>query len=257
MTSGQTRPKRILVTGAAGRIGDAFRRFEGERYALRLGVHLRDIEDPGPHEVVRLDVADLASCQAACQGMDMVVHMAADPKPSADFYGSLLDNNIKGPFNILQAAKDQGCQRVILASSVQVVDGYPVDVQVRPEMPIWPTNHYGAAKGFVEAASRSFASQGLSTVVIRIGTFESEWLRVRGVNPYLLTKFVSQRDMSHLIARSIETPGIAFALLHGVSNNRFKRLDITSTRELVGYDPQDDGFQVFRETLCEGDLWRR
>ena len=29
-------------------------------------------------------------------------------------------------------------------------------------------------------------------------------------------------------------------MLHGISNNRFKRLDISDARELVGYDPQDD-----------------
>ena len=255
MSASQANGRRILVTGAAGRIGTAFRHFAGDRYELRLAVHHRGIEEPGPHEVVRLDVADPESSQAACQGMDMVVHMAADPKPSADFYGSLLDNNLKGPYNILQAARDQGCQRVILASSVQVVDGYPVDVQVRPDMPIWPTNCYGAAKGFVEAVARSFASQGLSTVVIRVGTFEASWLTTKMVNPYRLSKFISRRDMSHLLVRSIETPGIEFALLHGVSNNRFKRLDITSTREQVGYDPQDDAFELFRATLATGDLW--
>ncbi len=28
--------------------------------------------------------------------------------------------------------------------------------------------------------------------------------------------------------------------MHGLSNNRFKRLDISDARALVGYDPQDD-----------------
>jgi hypothetical protein len=29
-------------------------------------------------------------------------------------------------------------------------------------------------------------------------------------------------------------------VFHGLSNNRFNRLDISDARELVGYDPQDD-----------------
>ena len=38
-------------------------------------------------------------------------------------------------------------------------------------------------------------------------------------------------------------------MVHGVSNNRFKRLDIAATRELLGYAPQDDAFEVFQAEL--------
>jgi hypothetical protein len=34
--------------------------------------------------------------------------------------------------------------------------------------------------------------------------------------------------------------GIQFAIVHGLSDNRFKRLDISDTRALVGYAPEDD-----------------
>ncbi len=37
---------------------------------------------------------------------------------------------------------------------------------------------------------------------------------------------------------------LRFAILHGLSDNRFKRLDISDARELVGYDPQDDLTEV-------------
>jgi nucleoside-diphosphate-sugar epimerase len=68
-------------------------------------------------DLLALDVADLAACQEACKTIDTVIHLAADAGPEADFYGSLLDNNIKGTYNIFRAAKDQGCRRVIFASS--------------------------------------------------------------------------------------------------------------------------------------------
>jgi nucleoside-diphosphate-sugar epimerase len=45
--------------------------------------------------VVQLDTSNLAQFEAACAGVDVVVHLAADASPAADFYGSLLDRNIK------------------------------------------------------------------------------------------------------------------------------------------------------------------
>lgn len=247
----------ILLTGAAGRIGTAFRRYAAGAYRFRLADRLAgEITDPGNHEVIELDAADLAACQAACQGMDTVVHLAGDPSPTAGFYESLLDNNIKAVYNIFQAAKDQGCRRVIFASSGQVIDGYPLDVQAHPESPVKPLNMYAAAKCFGEATAHTFAmAGGLSSIVIRIGTFEGnrEWTETPDARN--LSTFVSERDMSHLIVRAIETPGVQFAIVHGVSNNRFKRLDITSTKALLGYAPQDDSFQRFNTGLRYRERW--
>ena len=123
-------PKRVLLTGAGGRIGTAFRQYVGDRYALRL-VDMRPdkIDEASGFEVIDANLADLERCQQVCAGMDVIVHLAADPSPRADFYGSLLDNNIKAVYNIFRAAKDQGCRRVIFASSIQVIEGYPLDVQ--------------------------------------------------------------------------------------------------------------------------------
>jgi len=238
--------KRIQLTGAAGRIGSAFRRYIGERYKLRLGVHhLEKLRDPGPHEVFHLEIADLESCQQACRGMDVVVHLAANPSSRAPFYDALLDSNIKGTYNIFRAAKDQGCQRVIYASSVQAIDGYPQDVQVHSDSAVWPSSIYGATKCFGEALARYFAfREGLSCIAIRIGSFDSERMRI-GVNAHRLSKFITQRDMSELLVRCVEAPNVQFAIAHGVSDNRFKRMDLTTTRELLGYEPQDDAFEIF------------
>ena len=248
--------KRILLTGAAGRIGTAFREFTGERYRLRLGVHnLGKLTDPGGHEVIQLEVSELESCQKACQDMDVVIHLAGSPSPSADFYGTLLDSNIKGSYNILKAARDQGCRRVILASSVQAVVGYPLDVQVHTDSPVRPLNMYGVCKCFTEAAAHYFASvEGLSCIVVRIGSFESGWIK-RMPNARNLSTFVSRRDMSHLLVRCVETPDVKFAIVHGVSDNRFKYLDITSTRELLDYYPQDDSFDLYGVNIQYSEQW--
>jgi nucleoside-diphosphate-sugar epimerase len=168
--------KRLLVTGAAGGIGSAFFRAAAADYPFRLAdreaTSLAWTEQQG-HEVCKLDVADLAACQHACRDIHTVIHLAADANPEADFYGSLLPNNIQGTYNIFRAAKDQGCQRVIFASSVQIFAGYPADVQAQCESPFRPRNMYGVSKGFGEAVAAYFAqAEGLSSIVLRIGAYD-------------------------------------------------------------------------------------
>lgn len=247
---------RVLITGAAGRIGMAFTAYAGDRYALRLAAHHPErIEDPGPHELIGLELADPDACQAACRDIDVVVHMGGIASPRVGFYEGLLDANIKGVYNILRAAKDQGCRRVIIASSVQAVAGYPLDVQVRTQDAPRPVNMYGVCKAFSEAACHHFARvEGLSCIAVRIGSFEDDWV-VRDPNARNLTTFISKRDMSELLVRCIEVTDVDYAVVHGVSDNRYKFLDMRDTRELLGYTPVDDAFRFFDVGLRYTDRW--
>jgi len=249
--------KKILLTGAAGGIGSAFFRATAHQYTFRIADQQMDsLDEEGRqgHEVYPLDVADLDACQQARRGIDTVVHLAAATNPDADFYFTLLHTNIEGTYNIFRAAKDQGCQRVIFASSAQVVAGYPPDVQLHLDSPARPMNMYGVSKCFGEAVASYFAhAEGLSSIVIRIGSYDvnadnANWLR-QAPHPLHLSGYVSERDLNHLLVRCIETPDVPFALVHGISNNRFKRLDITAARERFGYAPQDDAFELFQVDL--------
>lgn len=251
--------RKILLTGAAGGIGSAFFRHAAQMYTFRLAdrvaIDLGEAAGQG-HEVVQLDIADLEACQHACQGIDTVVHLAADANPEADFYGSLLANNIQGAYNVFRAARDQGCRRVVFASSGQTTLGYPLDVQSNPDSPVRPLNMYGVSKCFGEAVASYFAhAEGLSCIAIRIGAYDlnsdpTHWLRR---NPELsnLIAYISPRDLNQLLTRCVETPDIQFAIVYGLSNNRFKRGDISSARHLLGYEPEDDAFEIFQENLHE------
>lgn len=129
-------------------------------------------------------------------------------------------------------------------SSVQAVIGYPLDVQVHEDSAVRPLNMYGVSKCFAEAVAHYFAAtEGLSCIVIRVGTFDYDVKGEKSTARHMST-YVSRRDMVHLLVQCIETPHVKFAIAHGVSNNRFKFLDISSTREVLGYYPQDDAFQI-------------
>jgi nucleoside-diphosphate-sugar epimerase len=249
--------KRILLTGAAGGIGSAFFRSAASNYLFRLAdretASLVSAISAG-HEVCALDVADVEACQQVCRDIDMVIHLGATTNPEAEFYPSLLHTNICGTYNIFRAAKDQRCQRVIFASSAQVFAGYPDDVQAHPESPPRPMNMYGVCKCFGEAVASYFAhAEALSCIALRIGSYDvnadaSNWLRQQP-NARHLSGYVSERDLNQLLVRCIEAADVPFAIVHAISNNRFKRLDLTSTRELFGYAPQDDAFEIFQADL--------
>ena len=241
-TMSGNRRRRILVTGAAGNIGSYFAEHAHDRYELRLMVLPSDdataIQPFG--EVVTGDLLDLDRMKELCTGIDTVVHLAANPDPSAT-WDSLLQDNIIGTYNVMVAAKATGCRRLIYASSIHAVSGYLPDVQVKTSEPINPGDLYGVTKCFGEAMGRYMAEQeGLSVIALRIGAFQPRESALGEQGVAMLDAWVSQRDLHQLIERCIDVENIKFAIFHGLSNNRFKRLDISDAREIVGYDPQDD-----------------
>ena len=56
----------------------------------------------------------------------------------------------------------------------------------------------------------------------------------------MLDAFVSHCDLDQLINYCIDVENVQFAVRHGLSGNRFKRLDISDARELASYAHMDD-----------------
>ncbi len=234
----------VLVTGAAGNIGRKFAEYAASEYSLKLMVRppddesARELEAYG--EIVRAEMSDLDQLKSVFCGVDTVVHLAGEPDPSAT-WEELLDANIIGTYHAMVAAKAVGCRRFIHASSIHAVTGYPRDVQVKTSDPVNPGDVYGVSKCFGEALGRYFACQeDLSVIVLRIGAFQPIETAQDGRTVAMMESFVSHRDLCQLITRCIDDEKLQFAIFHGVSDNRFKRLDISDVRELVGYSPDDD-----------------
>ena len=240
--------RKVLVTGAAGNIGSYFAEQSHERYDLRLMIRPGDREKKketieklrGFGEVVVGELAELDKLKDFCRGADTVLHLAANPSPNAT-WDSVLNDNIAGTYNIFVAAKSAGCRRVIYASSIHAVSGYPPDVQVKTSEPVNPGDLYGVSKCFGEALARYMAEkEGVSAICLRIGAFQPHESAESDKGISMLDAWVSRRDLNQLIEKSIDVENLNFAILHGLSDNRFKRLDISDARELVGYQPQDD-----------------
>jgi nucleoside-diphosphate-sugar epimerase len=244
----ETLKSKILITGGCGKIGSYFVQFASDKYSIRVADKVAwDPKSLGPFsgESLVLDLQDLSACQQACEDMDMVIHLAADPDPKADFANSLLGNNIIATYNMFRAAHEAGCQRFIFASSVHTVAAYPADVQIKFNMPVRPKNMYGVSKCFGEALAAYFAfNEGLPSIALRIGAYHLPQENAR-LSPMERDAFLSADDFNDLLVKCLETPNITFAIAHVISNNRFKRLDLTETRETLGYQPEADAFELF------------
>jgi putative NADH-flavin reductase len=234
--------RNILVTGADGHIGSYFCQHAHEKYNLTLLLRSEKKADAVRSfgRLITADLADLTALAKACQGIDTVVHLAGQASPSAT-WDDLLHSNIVGTYNMMIAAKAAGCRRLIYASSIHAASGYPRDVQSKPSDPPNPGDLYGVTKCFGEALGRYMAEQEkLSIIALRIGGFQPPESAQGDTGVQMLDAWVSRRDLQQLIEKCIENSTLQFAIFNALSDNRFKRLDISSARELVGYRPQDD-----------------
>jgi uronate dehydrogenase len=137
----------------------------------------------------------------------------------------------------------------VYASSVHAMMGYPVDHQAHADDPPRADTLYGVTKVYGEALCSSYAYlHRMSCMAVRIGAYVPDDEREKRVycsdNPQLLDIVVSRRDLCDLLHRCIMAPDdLKYAIFHGISNNRFKRMDIENARELLGYEPKDDSFE--------------
>ena len=257
--------KRVLITGAGGRIGQSMAAQLADRYDLRLLYHrtippehaeaaerARTTGAPvglpdGRAEVFVADAQDLAAMQVACRGADAVVHLAGDPRVPAP-WESILANNIVGLRNTYEAARLEGVGKVVFASSNHATGVYEQRGQpVHPDMPVRPDSYYGVSKVFGEALGAWFSDEfGLSVICLRIGSFQA-----RPRNERHLATWLSERDCAQLVWRSIESD-VKFAIVYGISGNRRRYWDISSAQHLLGYQPDDDGGQFAGELVGKG-----
>lgn len=241
----------ILVTGMSGLIGGLAReRLESQG---RLSALNRQAVDGIP--TTQADLADYDAIRPAFDGQEVVVHLAAKAGDSFT-WDELLQTNIVGTRNVLEAANDAGCKRVIFASSGATVAGWEQvepykslaearydDVlgewpMIRHDMATRPRGVYGATKVWGEAICRHYANTtAVSVLCIRIGFVNAA---DRPSRPRDFAVWCSQRDITEAIERCVFAPTeLNFDVLFANSRNRWGYRDLKHAEEAVGFVPQD------------------
>lgn len=241
--SGENGKKRVLITGAGGRIGRDLAQRLQDRYHLRLMYHSAPPDTAPSAETVTTDIADLEAIQPALSEIDAVVHLAGEPDPLAS-WEAVLEANIIGTRNVFEAARRAGVTRIVFASTNHVMGMYDRDRAwpIHAEQPVRPDTLYGVSKAFGEALGRFYADQyGIGVICLRIG-----WMLAEPRDDIARWMWLSPRDCAQVVWRAIESD-IPFGIFYAVSANADRHWDISDTMEHLGYRPQDDADQVSPE----------
>jgi UDP-glucose 4-epimerase len=165
---------RFLITGAAGFLGSAL-----ANRLVRLGYQVRGLDDlstgdpqallPEVH-FIRGDVNDRPKLWTLLQDVDCVYHLAARVSvPESVLYPREYNTvNVGGTVTLMEAMRDVGVHRVVLASSGAVYG----DQKMQPlaeDMPPFPSSPYAVSKLSAEYYVRTIgALWGIETVCLRI-----------------------------------------------------------------------------------------
>lgn len=139
------------------------------------------------------DIRDPNGARNAMQGMDMVFHMAALIAIPFSYHSpdSYVDTNIKGTLNVLQAARDTGCNRVLITSTSEVY-GTAQYVPIDEQHPIQGQSPYSATKIGADRIAESFY-RSFNTPVTIVRPFNTYGPRqsARAVIPTIITQLLS------------------------------------------------------------------
>ncbi len=166
----------ILVTGGAGFIGSHLVealvvRGEKVRVLDNLATgHLENLDAVKSQiEFLQGNLADLETVQHAARDTQLIFHQAALPSVPRSIKNPRAshDANLTGTLNILIAARDQGAQRVVMASSSSVYGNSPILPKVET-LELQPLSPYAVTKLACEYYARVFGNlYGLSTIALR------------------------------------------------------------------------------------------
>ena len=225
--------ERILITGAAGDLGDHLRRGLGH---LAERLRLLDIKPMGDaaenEEIVQCDLSDRAAAYAAIEGCDAIVHFAGHPREMT--FDEILRDTLPAAYNVYEGARKFGVKRVVYASSIHAVGFYPVEEVPDTRAMHRPDTFYGLTKTFTEdLASLYWDKWGLESVCLRICSCFPEPADRR-----MLWSWLSYSDCVRLTEAALTAPRVGFSVIYGTSDNARRGVSNVWASH-IGFRPKD------------------
>ena len=237
--------KKIVLTGAAGRLGSYLRQPLSTLCDALVSTDVRELTATlyPCEQFVQADLADYDAIQALTNEAEMVIHFGghADEKT----FPEILHANIIGCYNVWQAAHVAGVRRIVYASSIHAVGMYPKNHAIDSEVQHRPDSYYGLSKCFAEDMARLYwEKKGLETVCLRIMSCANV------TNARALGSWLSYPDLARLVTAAVTTPVAGFAIIYGVSDNHRSPVD-NRKASFLGYRPCDNAEQFATAILAK------
>lgn len=244
---------RVLITGAAGTVGRQLTRTLEQTHDLRLG-DIQPLDDP---RWVSLDITEPQQSRAAVAGMDAVIHLAIAAGHEGEweddvFNRTRFDVNVRGTFNLLQAAAVAGVKRFVHTSSIMVVWGYPPPLQVAGDAEPRPVGTYAQTKMLAEVLCRQAVQdqrlQGevsMRVICLRIAKpidHQNETLKQKPVRP----QWIPFADLVEAYRLALVADGADFEIVTLTGDSSRCRWDLATAARVLNYQSQirleDHGF---------------
>ena len=200
---------KILVTGGAGFIGSNFVRhvltahpddavinFVKLTYAGNLE-NLRDVETDPRYRFVRGDIGDRAQVLEAMEGVDAVVHFAAETHVDRSNAGAaeFLSTNVTGTFTLLEAARELKVARFVAIGTDEVY-GSIAKGAARELDPLNPSNPYSASKAAADLLARAYwTTHRLPVIVTRSTNNFGPYQYPEKVIPLFITNAIEDKPL--------------------------------------------------------------
>jgi uronate dehydrogenase len=241
--------KRVLITGAAGGVGTRLRRLLAHAYPE---LRLTDIRAPGdlaPGETfIAADLSTLEEVEAAVDGVEGIVHLGGHSVEGP--WETILQANIVGCYNLFEAARRKGVERVVFASTNHTVGFYPRHRRIGSDVTLRPDSRYGVSKAFGEALAALYADKhGLRVLCLRIGHVLDAPIERRSLSIWL-----SPEDLAQLVRIGLEHPDLTFEVFYGISDNERAWWD-SARAYAFGYRPTGRA-EDHRERALAGEAGR-
>ena len=231
---------RVLITGAAGYIGRKLTQSLEREHDLRLG----DVQPiAGDSRFVPCDVTCPAQVHSAMQGTDTVIHLAIAAGHEGDYEDDQFnqwrfDVNVKGTWNVLEAAHRCRVRRVVHTSSLMVVWGYPAPEWVPADAPARPVGTYAQTKQLAEIlCDHAARASNLSIVCLRIAKpidLDDPAWKQRPLRP----QWVPFPDLVEAYRLSLTADISGFEIVTLVGESTRRRWDLSKAERLLGYRPR-------------------
>jgi len=167
---------KVLVTGGSGGLGRWVVRELLEHGYTVVNADRRPPDDADAHiQYLGSDLSNVQEVVGALAGCEAVVHLAAIPAPGGQPDEVVFGNNVMTTFAVLQAAKELGVKKAVVASSTAALGAAfapepfaPRYVPIDEDHPLLPGDPYGLSKEVGERVCAAFSRRtGMSVLALR------------------------------------------------------------------------------------------